>query len=235
MHVKKNNFIFFSILSIVCFQLACEHDEIDNPALSENSNSDLCDSSQVYFQNDILPVFTSNCAFSGCHDAGTATNGLILTSYENIIQSGVIEAGKPDSSELFRRITETDPAERMPLGAAPLPPQLIEDIRQWILEGAENSSCEEKTNCENINSSYSKAILPIIQRKCLGCHSANRPGGGINFSSFEGVQEAAQNLSILNAVLHAPSFKAMPLGGEPLPPCEIEAIRIWTNQGAPNN
>lgn len=235
----KKCFPFFSRLLVMLFSLfflSCENDEIEVESNQQADNTaTTCDSSMIFFKNDILPIFTSNCAFSGCHDAGTATNGVVLTSFENIIQSDVIRKGEPENSELFDRITETDPADRMPLGAAPLPAQLIEDIRQWILSGAENSSCEEKTNCEAVNPSYSKTVLPIIQRKCLGCHSANRPGGGIDFSTFEGVQKTAENLSLLSAILHAPDFKAMPLGGEKLPPCEIEAIRLWINQGALNN
>lgn len=206
---------------------------IEQEEKSPNLNS--CDSTKVYFQNDILPIFISNCAFSGCHDAGTGMSGVILTTYENIMGSDVIEVGEAEDSDLFERIIENDPNNRMPLGRDPLPQQQVEKIRQWINDGAPNTSCNERTGCDTSNIVYSGIISRIVETKCQGCHSGLNPGGNINLTSYNGVRAIALDQRMLNAVLHSPGFKAMPLGGDKLAPCEIEAIRIWTNDGAPNN
>src|SRR5690349_8075119 len=36
------------------------------------------------FERDILPIFQSNCAKSGCHDAASAQDGYVFTSYQTI-------------------------------------------------------------------------------------------------------------------------------------------------------
>ena len=86
---------------------------------------------QMSFSQDILPVFQTNCAISGCHDQNTAKEGKIYDSYQNIIKS--IKPGDPEGSKAYKAIT--DPFETMP----PQNPLLVserEKIRLWILQGA---------------------------------------------------------------------------------------------------
>ena len=47
-------------------------------------------------------------------------------------------AGSADDSEVFQRITSTDPADRMPAGKAAVhpPPEQVAVIKRWIEEGA---------------------------------------------------------------------------------------------------
>ncbi|MBK7641909.1 MAG: PSD1 domain-containing protein [Planctomycetes bacterium] len=47
-----------------------------------------------------------------------------------------IAPGKPQESELFRRLISADPEERMPKGKPALPPEEIEVLRAWIAAGA---------------------------------------------------------------------------------------------------
>lgn len=226
----------FTLAFILLLVVSCEHEAIEpDQQLEEVTESNSCDPNKVYFQNDILPIFISSCAFSGCHDAGTAASSVVLTSYEKIIDSDVVRPRRPDNSELFERITETDINDRMPLGGDRLPQEHIDKIEQWILDGALNSFCNESKNCDTTNVTYSGAISKILNQKCIGCHSGNNPGGGINLTAYSGVKEIADDQRFLNVVLHAPGYKAMPLGGQMLPDCEIETIRIWINKGAPNN
>lgn len=48
----------------------------------------------------------------------------------------VIAPGKPEESELYRRLLSTDPEERMPKGKDPLPTAEIAILRDWIAAGA---------------------------------------------------------------------------------------------------
>ena len=94
-------------------------------------------------------VFTPIC--SGCHGGAAPRAGLSLeagVAYNNIVnanstQSALlrIEPNNPDDSYLIRKIQgEPDIAgERMPLGGPFLPQSTIDDIRQWVSEGALNN------------------------------------------------------------------------------------------------
>ena len=89
---------------------------------------------------DVVPIFARRCVM--CHsDAAAAPppEGLRLDSYENVLRGGeriVIVPGRPDHSELVRRIEGTS-QPRMPFNG---PPWLSDDeirlIRQWIEQGA---------------------------------------------------------------------------------------------------
>ena len=73
-------------LSAVVILPSCSHDVveivkttiIDTTTTGGNGNGNggggvlnPCDPSKVYFVNDVLPIFLSSCAYSGCHDAAT--------------------------------------------------------------------------------------------------------------------------------------------------------------------
>jgi hypothetical protein len=104
-------------------------------------------------------VFNQNCALSGCHDSQTQQAGLLLevgASHDALV--GVVptnlaaqmlgwkrvnvtgpNSGDPDTSFLFHKITgDLGPGldARMPFGRQPLPANLIEIIRLWIVAGA---------------------------------------------------------------------------------------------------
>lgn len=97
-------------------------------------------------------VFTPSCAVSGCH-TGPAGNslpsGMDLTtadaSFASLVgvtslqQPGLmrVAASDPDNSYLVQKIEGTAASgSRMPLGAPALDQALIDDIREWITDGA---------------------------------------------------------------------------------------------------
>lgn len=107
------------------------------------------------FARDIQPIFSSNCALSGCH-AGTAPQqGLNLSAgvaYGNIVcvasseRPGMMRVRplQPDSSYLVHKIQGTQTTVggsggQMPLGGTPLSAQQISLIRAWITQGANNN------------------------------------------------------------------------------------------------
>lgn len=92
----------------------------------------------------VEPIFLQRCA--KCHKSegimGAPPEGLRLDTYANIIESGerlALVPGKPELSEIVRRIEGT--AEpRMPFDGPPwLEEQDIRLIRQWIEQGAPNA------------------------------------------------------------------------------------------------
>jgi len=92
-------------------------------------------------------VFTPHCA--SCHSGPGARNGLSLddaqTSYDQLVNVRAteypllfrVEPGNAADSYLVHKLEGTqEVGERMPLGQAPLTPEQIAVIRQWIDEGA---------------------------------------------------------------------------------------------------
>jgi hypothetical protein len=97
-------------------------------------------------------VFAPICA--QCHIGASAPQGLQLDTAAHAYQFLVgvpsnekpsvlrVEAGDPDSSYLYQKITGAPGivGGQMPLGQPPLPPATIAAIRQWIANGAMNAA-----------------------------------------------------------------------------------------------
>jgi hypothetical protein len=97
-------------------------------------------------------VFTPNCAVSGCHTGPTGNTlpaGMDLSnadaSFVNLVgisssqQPALsrVAAGDPDNSYLVQKVEGTAASgARMPLGGGVLNQALIDDLRQWISDGA---------------------------------------------------------------------------------------------------
>jgi hypothetical protein len=97
-------------------------------------------------------VFTPSCAVSGCHTGpagGTLPSGMDLSSadasFTNLVGVASVQqatllrvaAGDPDNSYLVQKLEGTAASgARMPLGAGALDQAVINDIRQWITDGA---------------------------------------------------------------------------------------------------
>lgn len=233
------NGILLMVLSLIV--VSCKHQPLtaaDEPVpqdTSQNGNPipKPCDPDTVYFNNTILPLFISNCAKSGCHDAASHLEGLILNSYSNIMASGEIVPYNSNQGNITESITTTDPGNVMPPPpAAPLTPEQINLILTWINQGAQNNYCDA---CDTLNVTYAGKIKPIIDLNCLGCHSGSNPGGNINLSTYSGLQAIALNGKLLGSIRHQSGYSAMPKNAPSLPQCEIDAIRIWVDSGAPNN
>jgi len=193
-----------------------------------------CDSTKIYFQQQVLPILLSNCAMSGCHDDASHQDGVVLTSYEKVMNTADIRPGRPNDSELYERIMENDPEDRMPKPPrSPLTDQQKSLIRDWILQGAQNLSCQNL--CDSAVFSYSGAIRNIISNKCQGCHSGAAASGGIDLSTYSGVKLKITDGRLWGAVNHLPGFSPMPKNGAKLSDCEITQIRKWIDAGSPNN
>jgi hypothetical protein len=98
-------------------------------------------------------VFTPTCGVSGCHTGpmgDTLPGGMDLTnadaSFANLVgvssvqvpELSRVEAGDPDNSYLIQKLEGiADEGGQMPLGGTPLDQAVIDDIRQWITDGAE--------------------------------------------------------------------------------------------------
>jgi mono/diheme cytochrome c family protein len=94
---------------------------------------------QVDYNWDVRPILSDNCY--RCHgpDAKARQAGLRLDQKESAYAQA-IEPGKPDETELMKRITSKDPAYSMPppaSSAKSLTNAEVATLRKWIQEGAE--------------------------------------------------------------------------------------------------
>lgn len=97
---------------------------------------------EVRFNRDIRPIFTKHC--TSCHGGVKEAGNISLIYRDRALGEGksgarAIVPGKPEESELMRRIVSKDPDEVMPKPkhGPPLVEREVALIRQWILEGAQ--------------------------------------------------------------------------------------------------
>src|SRR6478736_6584073 len=69
------------------------------------------------FMRDIAPLITTRCA--GCHGDKKAEGDYRLHMFDYLLLAGAsgtaaVVPGKPEESELFARLVDTDPSTRMP-------------------------------------------------------------------------------------------------------------------------
>ena len=122
--VIASGFLLFSFGLTSCFY----DKELDQNAGGLPTN--------VSLSNDVQPIFTKNCALSGCHDATpTQKPSLVLgASYNALVQGGFLNVTVPTAGILYREISE----QHMPPGI-PLSSRDANMIIAWLQEGAKNN------------------------------------------------------------------------------------------------
>lgn len=229
----KNSFYILAVLIIALTVInACKH-EIPEGITGGTPPPVPGGTGQVCFESQILPIFQSNCAKSGCHDAASHQDGYVFDSYANIVKKDV-RPGRADNSKVYKVLFETG-NDKMP---PPPNPDLTSEqkalIGKWINEGAKNTvSCGSV--CDSNQFKYSTNVSVIIGTYCVGCHSGSAPSGAINLSNYNGVRNVAISGRLVGAVSHAPGYSAMPKNASKLSACQIAQITKWVNAGAPNN
>jgi len=228
----KNAYLILTALIIaLTVMIACKHETpeaiVGSPTPVPGGTNEVC------FESQILPIFQSNCAKSGCHDAASHQDGYVFDSYANIIKKDV-RPGNAANSKVYKVLFETG-NDRMP---KPPNPELSAEqkalIGRWINEGAKNTiNCG--TVCDSTQFKYSTDVKPLINTYCLGCHSGGAPSGGINLSTYTGVQNVAISGRLVGAVSHTPGYSPMPKNAAKLSTCQITQIRKWVQAGALNN
>lgn len=90
----------------------------------------------VSFSGDLVPLFTANCATTGCHDAVPVKKPALTAdkAYNAIISGGYINTIIPANSIIYGAVKS---ASMPPAGA--LKPSDIQKILDWIRNGAPNN------------------------------------------------------------------------------------------------
>lgn len=248
-HIWSNALVALVAVALFWPATGCKHDPIlvdivepidttGNPIdTTDPGNPGVpCDTNTIYFEYDVLPILVSNCSVSGCHDPVSAESGVILTSYENVITTTDVEPFDLEKTDIYDVLFLRDPEDRMPPAPrTPLTQEQLLLITQWILQGAENLTCDQDTTCSTDNVSFQQQIDPIIATNCRGCHSGPNPSGGVSLADYNGIVDVASSGRLYGAIAHLPGFTPMPRNRDPLQSCEVDQIKSWVDAGAPNN
>jgi len=193
-----------------------------------------CDPNVTYFNNEVLPLLNSTCATTGCHDTETAKEGVILTNYNDVINTGEVRLYKPEESELYKVLVTAESDEKMPPpGSLQLTQSQIDLIYNWIKQGASNNACD--LACDTSEVSFSAGIMPIIEVSCLGCHSGPNPSAGLPLTNYDEIRFIAETGILMSSISRDGQAVAMPLNLPPLPDCQIDMFALWIAAGMPNN
>jgi hypothetical protein len=94
---------------------------------------------EVSLANDIIPVFSQNCAISGCHISGGTSPDLTASkAYNSLINGGYVNIADPKSSKIFLRLTGKI-APAMPLNSTNNPSNINALVLTWITQQAKNN------------------------------------------------------------------------------------------------
>lgn len=217
------------------YLVSCKHD-IPNPTNGTTIivDSNGCDPNIVYFENDVLPLISSACAYSGCHDAASHKEGVILIDYASIMDHGDITPGRPNNSELYEVLLESKNSEK----AMPPPPNAEftsaqkDLIKKWIEQGALNNRCDD---CDTTSVKYSAQVISVLNKNCNACHNKASANGNVILDSYTEVKKYVDNGKLVGTINHSAGYKAMPPSGTKMTDCNLRTIQKWIDNGAPNN
>jgi mono/diheme cytochrome c family protein len=185
------------------------------------------------FSRDILPILSSSCAITDCHDAITHQGDYNLSSYSLLMASELVKPGNPTGSKFYTVLLASAGGDRMPQAPKlPLSNDQIKLIYKWIKEGATNNTCVSA--CDTTIFTYSGAIDPIIVSNCKGCHSGPNPQKGVSLTSYSEVKAIADD-GRLKDVINATNGKAQMPPSQKLIACKIRQIEKWIENGSLND
>ena len=122
-------------------------------------------SAKVAFLRDVAPILLRRC--SGCHGSRVSRGGYRLHDFSSLMRAGEsaevpVVAGKPEASELYRRLIEKDPDARMPREDDALSATEIGLIRSWISAGARFDGTDPKLSLRSQLPPRSHPVAPKV-------------------------------------------------------------------------
>jgi uncharacterized membrane protein len=191
-----------------------------------------CATGIVSFQYEILPLISSGCAMSGCHDAITAEEGVVLIDYQTIMRE--VTPNNINESELYKVLNETGDEIMPPPPDAPFTQIQKDLIKKWINQGALNTTC--KLDCDSTaNATFTAVVYPIVEMNCVGCHNDNRAEGAVKLNSYARILPYANSGILMGTIEHKPGYPVMPTSGIKLTDCNISLLNQWIANGALDN
>lgn len=197
-----------------------------------------CDSTKVYFVNDVMPYINSTCAVPGCHDNKGPAAFIDLSDYEAIMNSkvkgvNIVKPGNAFNSKICRVFFLLDLVPMPPLFNFRMPTEGRDNIIKWVQDSARNTACTQR--CDTINYTFRLQIAPLINKYCTGCHYGSYNSGNVLLSNYREIKSVVDSNKLYQAITATEGVAKMPTGVVTMQPCEIIQIRKWIEDGAPNN
>src|SRR5438270_1532115 len=92
---------------------------------------------------------------------------------------------------------------------------------------------------------YDEHVLPLLRDKCLGCHNADKAKGGLDASNYAKLMEGGSSGAVVKpgdpdasrlfALASHREEPKMPPNGSKSSDAQLELLRKWIEQGAPEN
>ena len=136
---------------------------------------------EVRFNRDIRPIFAKHC--TACHGGVKEAGGISMIFRDRLLAEGEsgsvpVVPGKPEISEMIRRVKSKDPDEIMPQPkhGPPLSSGEIAKLEQWIKEGAK---WEEHW-----------AFMPPVETEVSGLKKENWVSAPLDRHVLKGIESA---------------------------------------------
>ena len=230
--MKRPSFLYLLLLpfgflmAAGFFMVGCKHE------------ADLSDFPPVCFDSEVLPIFQSSCAYSGCHSSSSAAAGVVLDSYAEIIKH--VSKGNSRNSTAYQSILSS--WQPMPPDR-PLPKELRTIIRVWIDQGAMETLCDtvEQGKPPVYLACFSRDVLPVVLSSCAisGCHDASSEE--IHLYNYQTIMNAVVAYQPSSSKLYKVIVKPLSDGDrmppspfQKLPQSVIDSISRWIFLGAKN-
>jgi uncharacterized membrane protein len=203
------------------------------PAGFTGENADgTCADGIVSFQYEILPLVTSGCALSGCHDEITREEGVVLTNYTNIMRE--VRPNDPNNSGLYEYLSAGGEDIMPPPPNAPFTQTQKDLIKRWINQGALETTC--MTDCDStVSATFTAVVYPILETNCVGCHNDNLAEGGVKLNSYATILSYANAGNLMGTIEHKAGYLVMPTSGVKLSDCNIALLNKWIANGTLND
>ncbi|MFO0953013.1 MAG: c-type cytochrome domain-containing protein [Isosphaeraceae bacterium] len=93
---------------------------------------------RTFFETKVRPVLAAHCY--SCHGAAKQEGGLRLDWRDAVLKGGdsgpAVEPGRPDESLVVQAVAHAEPGMEMPKNAKRLSPEVVENLRAWVRDGA---------------------------------------------------------------------------------------------------
>jgi uncharacterized membrane protein len=238
--MKLNTPLKFICISLTMMFVACKHDIINDPNAPKTDTTIIVTppvggggtsplaSDTVCFNTEVLPLYSSYCGSSGCHDITSHKEGVILTDYSRIMLG--IRAKQPNNSNYYTIIGHGMPPRNSPQ----MTTANIETIKKWIEQGALNTQC---TNvCDTTVFTYAGAVQTILANNCGGCHGSKPGTANVYLGDYASAKSyiTSNSTIFLNAINYkaTTASKNMPQSGK-MVACKITQIEKWIKNGYP--
>jgi cytochrome c553 len=128
---KSKTIAAVAILMGGIFMVACTNESKEK--ITPDTSAVGCDTSGVTYTNYVKSVMDASCATSGCHDAGTKSDGYDFSSYEGA--KAAATAMEQNKSVMLGAINHESGFTEMPENAAKLSDCTIDKIAAWVNDG----------------------------------------------------------------------------------------------------